>query len=339
MTALHVRVPLRISFGGGGTDVDTYFAKFGGIVVSTSIAKYCHVVIEPAQTGVEIASINYGRSVRRSTPTEIPAEAPFVLARAVLSEMWPGTAGGVRVSLGAEVLAGSGMGTSCALVVALCKAVALMLDGDVSGPSLAEMAYRIDTEVAGQASGKQDHYAAACGGLNVIEFLPGEVVVTPMDVSKVLRSRLEEHTMLFFDGRTRAAATVLADQRAAARSPGATLDALHSVKRIATGMVDALRVGDLDGFCRLLGESWEEKKRFSPRVTTPHIDRAVDAARRAGALGAKIAGAGAGGHLLIMAAPAAHEEVRRVLGELGWAVVPVSFDLRGPTVFRREEQQ
>lgn len=339
MTALHVRVPLRISFGGGGTDVDTYYTKFGGMVVSTSISKYCHVVIEPAQTGIEIASINYGRSVRRSEPTEIPAEPPFVLARAVLSEMWPDTAGGVRVSLGAEVLPGSGMGTSCALVVALCKAVAVTLDCDLSAASLAELAYRIDTEVAGQASGKQDHYAAACGGLNVIEFFPQGVVVTPLDVSKVLRTRLEAHTMLFFDGNTRAAATVLDDQRAAGRSPGPVLDALHGVKRIAMGMLDALRVGDLDHFCRLVDESWEEKKRFSPRVSTSGIDRAVDAAHHAGALGAKIVGAGAGGHLLVMAAPAVQEGVCRALEELGWAVVPVSFDQRGPTVFRREEHQ
>ncbi len=338
MTALYVRVPLRISFGGGGTDIDTYFAKFSGMVVSTSIARYCHVVIEQARTGIEIASINYGRSVRRSKPTEIPEEAPFVLARAVLSDMWPDTAGGVRVSLGAEVLPGSGMGTSCALVVGLCKAVAVTLDRDVSGPSLAELAYRIHTDVAGQASGKQDHYAAACGGLNVIEFLPDGVVVTPLDVSKAVSARLEASTMLFFNGSTRAAATVLDDQRAAGRSPGPVLDALHEVKRMAMEMADALRVGDLDRFCRLLGESWEEKKRFSPRVTTPAIDRAVDAARRAGALGAKIAGAGAGGHLLVMAPPAVQVGVCRALEEMEWAVVPVSFDRRGPTVLRSEEQ-
>ena len=339
MTALHVRVPLRISFGGGGTDVDTYFAKFGGMVVSTSISRYCHVVIEPAPSGIEIASINYGRSVRRSRPIDLPTEPPFVLARAVLSEMWPDSAGGVRVSLGAEVLPGSGLGTSCALVVGLCKAVAVMLDRDVSGPALAESAYRIDTEIAGQASGKQDNYAAACGGLNVIEFLPQGVVVTPLDVGKGLLARLEAHTMLFFDGNTRAAATVLDDQRTAGRSPGPVLDALHGVKRIAIAMAGALRSGDLDRFCLLLGESWEEKKRFSPRVTTPGIDRAVDASRRAGALGAKIAGAGAGGHLLVMAAPAVQDAVCHALEDLGWAVVPVLFDSRGPTIFRREEHQ
>ena len=339
MTALHVRVPLRISFGGGGTDIDTYFSRFGGMVISTSITKYCHAVLESAPNGVEITAINYGRSARRSKPVEIPAEAPFVLARAVLSEMWPDTAGGLRVSFGAEVLPGSGMGTSCALVVALCKAVAVALERDISGAALAELAYRIHTDVAGQAGGKQDHYAAACGGLNVIEFLPHTVVVTPLSVSTALSNRLEAQTMLFFDGRTRAAATVLDDQRAGGRSAGPVLDALHGVKQIVMGMADALRDGDLDRFCRLLAESWEEKKRFSPRVTTPDIDRAIDAARQAGALGAKIAGAGAGGHLLVMAAPAVQAMVRGSLEELGWAAVPVSFDSRGPTLFRSEEHQ
>jgi D-glycero-alpha-D-manno-heptose-7-phosphate kinase len=192
VSALHVQVPLRISFGGGGTDVDTYYAAHGGVVVSTAIATYCHVSVGRMESGVEVTATDYDATVRCSRAAELPLEAPFLLAHAALTELWPAEAGGIRVTLGADVAPGSGMGTSCALVVALCAALGALLGKELSGAALAELAYRVDHEVAGLPSGKQDHYAAACGGLNVIEFRGDGVTVTPVG----LRERCSSSTAL-----------------------------------------------------------------------------------------------------------------------------------------------
>jgi D-glycero-alpha-D-manno-heptose-7-phosphate kinase len=334
------RAPVRISFGGGGTDLEAYYADHSGFVLSTTISRYCTVLAREAMDGrIRITSSDYAIS-ETFEPGVMPAvEQPLTLPKAALE--WFISRGlcpnGVELVLAADVPPGTGLGSSSAMAVALAGALATAAGVPIATPELAELACALEIGRLGMPIGKQDQYASAFGGLNSIEFSAQGVQVQPLDLPPTLLAALDARLMLFSTGRTRAASSILHQQQADTRASVAVLDALHQIKALAYAMHDALHDANLDRFGQLLDQSWHQKRQLSNNISSPAIDRCYAAARAAGALGGKIAGAGGGGFMLLYCSPSRQRHVRSAMAELGLNELPFSFEKRGACVLYEQD--
>jgi D-glycero-alpha-D-manno-heptose-7-phosphate kinase len=325
-----VRAPLRISFGGGGTDLAAYYTRFGGLVVSAAITRYCYVVAnEPPDGGIRLNSADYRvwETYRRG---EIPpVREPLALPKAAIACFADRGLGerGIDLFLASEVPPGTGLGSSSAMAVGLVRALAAHLPLPLDAAAVAELACHVEIERLGMPIGKQDHYASAFGGLNAIAFTAGGVNVMPLDVPADVVAALSSRLLLFATGQTRDSAAILRRQRTDTSTNPAVIAALHRLKALAAEMREALETADLDRFGILLGQSWCEKKSLSRRVSTRAIDDWYEAARAAGALGGKITGAGGGGFLLLYCPPRRQGAVRVAMAQAG--LRELTFDVDG----------
>jgi len=334
------RAPVRISFGGGGTDLAAYYARFGGFVVSAAITRYSYAVArEPAVPGVAITSADYRASASFPLGAPPDLDEPLALPKAALAELG-GPAlreRGVDLFLAAEIAPGTGLGSSSAMACALVRALAGYRGLRLSRAAVAEAACRIEIERLGMPIGKQDQYASAFGGLNCIELTATGVRVTPLALAEPTRRALEERLLLFSSGRTRSSSGILGQQRKDTETKPEVIESLHRIKALAYEMRDALLAGDLDGFGALLDRAWQQKRGLSGRVSNAEIDAWYAAAREAGALGGKITGAGGGGHLLFYCPPERQRALRTALAVRGLREVSFGFDFEGARVVASEQ--
>lgn len=330
-----VRAPVRISFGGGGTDLAAYYDRFGGFVVSAAISRYCYVVArEPATAGIRINSADY-RIWEAFERGEIPPVAePLALPKAAID--WFADHGlrerGVDLFLASEVPPGTGLGSSSAMTVALVYALASYTGMSFNRFKAAELASYLEIERLDMPIGKQDQYASVFGGLNAIEFVSGGVRVEPLNLPPDTVTALNSRLLLFSTGRTRDSAAILREQRASTQSDRQVIASLHRIKALAGEMRRALIGEDLDQFGRLLDLGWQEKKCLSTHVSSSAIDQWYGAAREAGALGGKIAGAGGGGFLLLYCPTGRQRAVRAAMARLGLPEFTFDFDYGGAQV-------
>ncbi len=322
------RAPLRISFAGGGTDLPAYYEHHGGLVLSTTITRSVYAVLSAGDyEQVHITSSNY-RTVYMNDPASDARDERLALPWAVAQAM--GLERGASILLTAEVPAGTGLGSSSTQAAALITAIAAFQGRSHTPLEVAELAADIEIVRLGQPIGKQDQYAAACGGINVFEFRADGVGVTPISLPAAARRGLQAHLALYFTGSTRQAGSILQEQRVrTAAGEARTIAALHAIKDSVAPMRAALEAGDYVAMGALLHEAWALKRRVSSGISTGAIDAAYDAARAAGALGGKITGAGGGGFLLLLAPPEAQEAVRAALTPLGLRRMPFALEPRG----------
>lgn len=329
---LIARAPVRLSFFGGGTDLPAYASRFGGLVVSTTIDKYFYVFATPKRDdGLQVTSSDYRAYFHRGREAEPLWDGDLRLVRAALDEF--GYASGLSLFLASEVPPGSGLGSSGAVAVALVKALAALRGESLSKADVAARACVLEIERLGAPIGKQDPFASAYGGLNIIEFDAEAVRVTPLVLAAETRRRMEGNLLLFFTGITRRANDILREQAAATERPdGGTIEALHALKEIARAGSRSLAAGDLDRFGELLDESWRHKKRLAHGVSDERIDEAYDLAIRAGAAGGKITGAGGGGFLLLYCDESRHAAVTERLERYGMRRMDYRFERSGGQV-------
>jgi D-glycero-alpha-D-manno-heptose-7-phosphate kinase len=315
------RTPLRISLVGGGTDLPAFYEQHGGAVVSTTIDKWIHVIVARRFEGdVRVA---YSR-------TEIVDKAADVEHELVREAMrLTGIPRGVDIMTLADVPSqGTGLGSSSAVTVGLLNAL-YAFQGVYKPPAvLAEEAARIEIEVLGKPIGRQDQYAAAIGGFNLIEFIPrgGGVRVEPIVHPDGALRTLHRALMMFYTGRQRSASDVLRDQQTAVEEGRATA-ALVRMRDLAYVLRDRLGAGDVDAVGQMLHENWELKRSLVATISSSEVDEWYDKARDAGATGGKVLGAGAGGFLLLFAPPERQDAVRKALPEL--REVPLKLASRG----------
>lgn len=324
------KTPLRISFVGGGTDLPSFYDEHGGAVVSTSIDKWIHVVVAPRFEGD--VRVSYSR-------TEIVPNAAAVEHELVREAMrLTGVPRGVDVITLADVPSqGTGLGSSSTVTVGLLNALYAFQGVYKPTLQLAAEACRIEIEILGKPIGRQDQYAAAVGGLNLIEFLPrgGGVRVEPIIASQDTVRSVQRSLLMFYTGRQRSADTVLKGQQAAAEDGTATA-ALKQMGDMAFELRDRLAGGDADSLGELLHRNWELKRGLTAGISNETVDGWYESALAAGGVGGKILGAGGGGFLLISAPPAKHDSVRRALHDL--QELPIRFAARGThiTVLTRD---
>jgi len=323
------RAPLRLSFCGGGTDVSPYPEEHGGMVLSATINQYAYASLRPRRDSrLTLAALDYDMLVKYAHPRRMRLDGNLDLIKAAVRSL--------KVRRGADLWVhsdappGSGLGSSSTLVVAMIGVIAEWMQKSLTGYEVAELAYRVEREDLGLAGGRQDQYAAAFGGFNFIEFNPDSTVVNPLRIRPPVMLELEARMLLCYMGQTRQSANIIEKQVAAYRKGRrATVQALHHLKSQTLEMKKALLLGDVDGFGGLLHEAWEHKKRLEPSISTGHIDRVYQLARRAGAIGGKMPGAGGGGYFLLLTRYDKKHHVTEVLKKHGGQVVPFQFESRG----------
>jgi D-glycero-alpha-D-manno-heptose-7-phosphate kinase len=331
---LIVRSPVRISFGGGGTDLPAYYEQFDGAVLNTAINKYFYTIlgrrsdecIQIISSDLRVCESWHGLSAVEieGSGLEIPVAALKYLGR----EMY------VDLFLASEIPPGTGLGSSASVCVNVLKTLTSYLQMPLSKQDLAETAFHIARNVLQRHVGKQDEYAAAFGGMNFIEFLAdGNTRVQAVDLRPATITELQNNLLLFFTGASHHSWGILAEQeqstRANSRKP---IEALHEIKELAYRMREALKTGDLRSFAFLLHESWLSKRQVSANVSNSRIDALYDLALENGALGGKITGAGGGGFLLLYCEPPRQQDVRRALADKGLKEMTFSFDFQGAQV-------
>lgn len=321
------RAPFRISLGGGGTDLPSYYHGFGGFVLSAAINKYLYVCVNrPAAD--DLIRLKYSRYEQVEKVDDIEHD----LVRPALRLLDIGQ--GIEIASMADVPAGTGLGSSGTYLVALLTALHELKRDKVQTQALAEQACHIEMNLAQHPVGKHDHYLAAFGGITCLEISPaGDVAVSALAISLDTIEQLRARLMLFYTGVTRNANDILASQvRDTSRGDAAVIESLHHTKALGYKVRDALIQGDLDQFGHLLHEHWETKKRRSGAISDVRVDRCYDAARKAGALGGKIVGAGGGGFLMVYCSPSQRHAVRQSLLKEGLREMPFDFDFEGAKV-------
>jgi len=323
------RAPLRISFGGGGTDVSPYPEENGGATLSATIGKYAYCTLARRHDdSINVKSLDYDIVASYRSDEELVYDGRLDLVKAGIRVL--GVNRGFDLFLHSDSPPGSGLGTSSAIVVAIIGAFKQYLDLSLTGYDIAELAYRIEREDVGIRGGRQDQYAATFGGFNFIEFLGKTTVVNPLRVDWDTMNELQYRLMLCFTGRTRVSAGIIVDQVTAyTEKRDEVVRALHETKKLASLMKHALLLGKIEEFGLLLHHAWQCKKDFSAKMTDSHIDDLYELARHHGAIGGKLLGAGGGGYLLFLCEFDKWHTVALELEKAGGKIVDFTFDLRG----------
>jgi D-glycero-alpha-D-manno-heptose-7-phosphate kinase len=304
------RAPFRVSFFGGGTDYPVWFREHPGAVLVTSINKYSYISARWLPPFFEHQSRIVWSKVELVGAHE-QIQHPSV--RECLAML--GIAQGIEVHHTGDLPARTGLGSSSSFTVGLLHALHGLKGAMPSKAQLAREAITVEQERLGEAVGCQDQIAAAFGGLNRIDFTPdGGFRVSPVIVAEERLSALQDHLMLFFTGMSRTASEVAVEQIKATASRARELTAMHAMVDQAMAVLQGS--DDLSAFGRLLDASWRLKRSLTARISTPQIDALYDTARRAGAIGGKLLGAGGGGFLLVFARPEEQPRVREALREL-----------------------
>lgn len=321
------RAPLRLSLGGGGTDLPSYYREHGGFLVAAGIDKYVYIYANrPAAD--DLLRVKYSRYEEVDSVEQVTHD----LVRPALQLL--GVKNNLEITSMADVPAGTGLGSSGAYLVALLLTLHEMKHERMPTHALAESACHVEIDLAHHAVGKQDHYLAAFGGLTCLEIdRDGRVHVSPLDISATVSEDLHARVLLFFTGITRSAESILAAQQTdTARNDVNVVDSLHATKELGFRIKEVLEKGELDQFGLLLHEHWENKKRRSDMISNGRIDGWYEKARAAGALGGKIVGAGGGGFLMLYCPDGTKGRVREAMREAGLREMPYRFDFEGAKV-------
>ena len=322
------RAPLRISFGGGGTDVAPFCENEGGAIIGSTINKYAYCSIVPRKDDqIIVHSLDFDMTVKYNTKENLVYDGKLDLVKAALKAMQ--VCEGCEVYLQCDAPAGSGLGTSSTVMVALLTAIAKWQGKELDNYAMADLAYQVEREDLKISGGYQDQYAATFGGFNFMEFSGrNKVVVNPLRINKAIINELQYNLLMCYTGNIHISANIIDDQvkNYDKKDP---FEAMCEVKALAYAMKDELLKGNLNGFGKLLDYSWQSKKRMSEKITNTEIDALYNAAKEAGAIGGKLLGAGGGGFLLIYCPYNVKHNVAANMEKMGGQIMDWNFELGG----------
>jgi D-glycero-alpha-D-manno-heptose-7-phosphate kinase len=322
------RTPLRISLGGGGTDLPSYYRHHGGFVLSAAIDKYVYITLHETFQPEYLIKYSTTEVVQSIDQIKHP------IIREAL-RLVPVAAPHLEIVSMSDIPAGTGLGSSGSFTIALLRALHTLNKEFVPRQELAEQACHIEIDLLGEPVGKQDQYIASFGGITAFEFRQdGGVDVAPLSLSSETLYNLEDNLLLFFTGFTRSASAILAEQDQKTRGgDSAMIDHLHQIKQFGYESKRAIEDGDLRRFAAIMHEHWERKKYRSKSMTNPEIDGYYEIARANGALGGKLIGAGGGGFLMLYTEE--KTRLRHALREAGLREVRMRFDFEGTMLLAR----
>jgi len=320
------RTPFRITLGGGGTDLPSFYREYGGFVLAVAIDKYMFLNVNTPIVDDKIR-VRY----TSSEMVDHVDEVQHTTAREALRHF--GIASGIEIVSIADIPSGTGLGSSSSYLVGLLNALHALLQDQATPQKLAEEACHIELEVLKKPIGKQDQYMAAFGGLTLLDIKPdGKVCVTRMDLDIDLVESLEHNILMFYTNEMRDATTILEKQDKATRAKdGTVVRSLREIKDIGLEISDAISKGNLRRFGELLDVHWQSKKRLSEGISNPQIDAWYELAKQNGAIGGKISGAGGGGFLMLYCEEN-KSRLREVMRAAGLRELKFRFDFEGSKV-------
>lgn len=322
------RSPLRISLGGGGTDLPSYYREHGGFLIAAAIDKYIYINVH--RRFVDGFLLKYSHLEEAGTINEI--KHPIIREALKLAGVQERN---LEITSMADIPAGTGLGSSGSFTTALLKALHALSKNLVHPAELAEQACQIELEKLGEPVGKQDQYIAAYGGITCFKFMPdGQVEAWPLKISEETLYDLEDNLLLFFTGYARSASQILKEQDDKSKQADkAMVENLHFVKELGQQSQAALESNNLPEFARLMDLHWQRKKERSQCMSNPDINAWYDCAMANGALGGKIIGAGGGGFLMFYAQDKAH--LRHAMRERGLKEIRFRFDFEGTKILNQ----
>jgi D-glycero-alpha-D-manno-heptose-7-phosphate kinase len=320
------RTPFRVTLGGGGTDLPSFYREHGGFILAAAIDKYMYLNVNTPIVDDKIRVRYTG-----SEMVDHVDDVQHTLAREALRHF--GISTGIEIVSVADIPAGTGLGSSSSYLVGLLNALHALLQDQATPQRLAEEACHIELEVLNKPIGKQDQYMAAFGGLRALDIAPdGSVCLTRLDLDLDLLESLEHNILMFFTNEMRDATTILKKQDEATRTKdGTVVRSLREIKDIGREISEAISKGNLRRFGELLDVHWQSKKRLSKGISNPQIDAWYELAKRNGAIGGKISGAGGGGFLMLYCEEN-KARLREAMRAAGLRELKFRFDFEGSKV-------
>lgn len=320
------RTPFRVTLGGGGTDLPSYYSRHGGFIFAAALNKYMFINLNRPVVD-DMVRVKYTRSETVGHRDALEHE----LAREGLR--LTGIDRGVEITSMADVPAGTGLGSSSCYAVGLLNALHTMQRRPLTYQDLAEEACHLEIDILGKPVGKQDQYMAAFGGLTVLEITPdGAVRVIPAHVSDTTIEELERNMLLFYTGCERPSHDILREQsRSVESNREQVVQSLHAIKEMGREILEMIERGDLTSFGLALDRHWQVKKKLASKVSSPRFDQIYDLAKANGALGGKISGAGGGGFFLLYTEKR-HAQLREALRGAGLREMRYRFEFDGTKV-------
>ncbi len=327
---IRAKAPLRLGLAGGGTDVSPYSDLYGGAILNATVSLYASATIEPRDDGkIVLDARDLGESDILKSKKKLKIDGTLDLLKGVYNRIVKDfTKKPLSFTLTTYVDApkGSGMGTSSTITVAILGAFVEWLNLPLGEYDIAKLAYEIEREDLQMAGGKQDQYAATFGGVNFMEFYEDKVIVNPLRVRQQYLSELEFNLLLYYTGTSRLSAKIIEKQADSfTHKKNKSVEAAHKVKEQAVRMKEALLMGKLNEIGEILDFGWQYKKQMAPGISNEVIDNIYDTARKAGATGGKISGAGGGGFMTLYCPNNTRYEVMKELEKFGGAFKRYTF--------------
>ena len=319
------RSPLRISLGGGGTDLPSYYSQFGGFLLAAAIDKYVYVTVSrPFAEGI-VLKYSTIEKVFKVEEIQHPILRESIKSLRLKTPQ-------IEVSTIADIPSGTGLGSSGSFTTALLKALYTHRKMTIHADELAKLACEIEIDILQEPIGKQDQYIASFGGISSFDFhKDGQVSVNPLKLSPDTMFDLEDNLLLFYTGTTRSASNILRDQDEKSKSGNVDMiDNLHKIKELGISSRDALLDGDTKTFGSLMHEHWLTKMQRGSGISDNHINDLYELGRANGALGGKVVGAGGGGFLMFYASD--RDRLRTKMKEKNLSELRFSFDFEGTKV-------
>ena len=333
------KAPLRIGLAGGGTDVSPYSDQFGGAILNTTISLSAYASIEPfSENKIIIQALDRNEEQQFDLLGQLPIDGTLDLLKAVYNRVqkdYPMPLKGFRLSTFVDAPAGSGLGTSSTLVVAVLGAFVEMLKLPLDEYKIAQYAYDIERNDLQLAGGKQDQYAATFGGVNFMEFYAGDkVIVNPLRIKPQYLHELENNLVLYFTSTSRESAAIIKEQvKNVNEKNEKSIEAMHHLKDQAKMMKEALLQGNLDEIGLILNYGFEQKRNMAANISNSDIEAVYEAAKNAGATGGKISGAGGGGFMIFYCPGNTRHAVIKTLNSFAGVIRDYSFTKYGLTTW------
>lgn len=334
------KAPLRIGLAGGGTDVSPYSDEFGGAILNATISLYAHAGIETIPGNeIIISAADRNEEERYEWQNELPINGRLDLAKGVFNRVMKDYGipqQGLRITTMADAPAGSGLGTSSTVVVAILGAFTEMLRLPLGDYDIAHYAYEIERSDLQLAGGKQDQYAATFGGVNFMEFeADNKVIVNPLRIRPEYLYELENNLVLFYTSTSRESAAIIKEQQKnVTEHRQSSIDAMHLLKQQARMMKEALLKGKLNEIGEILDYGFQQKRKMAANISNPLIEEIYDAAKKAGATGGKISGAGGGGFMIFYCPAQTRYSVINALQPFNGMIKNYQFTQQGLTTWR-----
>ena len=336
------KAPLRLGLAGGGTDVSPYSDIYGGAILNATVDMFAYTTIEPTDDG-KVVFLAPDKHLREeyTNATEVDTDGFFVLHKGVYNRIvrqFTHKPLSLRIASFVDAPAGSGMGTSSTLVVSILGAFVEWLKLPLGEYDIARLAYEIERIDLNLAGGKQDQYAATFGGFNFMEFNKENVIVNPLRIRPSYQDELCHNLLLYYTDTSHVSADIIKEQQQNVKAKkSSSIESMHKLKEQSVQMKEVLLKGEIDRIGEILDFGWQHKKQMAKSISNPRIDAIYEAARKVGATGGKISGAGGGGYMFFYCPGLTRHAVADALAQFGGAVRRYEFTTEGLKTWTMKE--